>query len=98
MVVGVPGNTPKEAELLIHSLSELQENIVSAMKTIAGCLGAQRGTYNSQIKRMRDISNAATRNAIQVRVQVFPVYLQELFSRSVADIKCLQLAFLKLVE
>lgn len=56
----------KEAALLESNCSALREKLVGCMRDIADCFDTKKNLYLGQLKKIREISNMATRNAIQV--------------------------------
>lgn len=56
---------PKEAELLSNSNSELQRAAWACVKAVSECFDCRKTMYLTQLKKVREQSNMATRNAVQ---------------------------------
>lgn len=56
---------PKEAQMLENSSTELQNAATMCIKAVAECLQSRKTIYLTQLKKIRDTSNMATRNAVQ---------------------------------
>ncbi len=52
--------------LLSRSTQELRDNVLSCLRSVAECLASRKGVYLAQLKKSRDVSNMATRAAVQV--------------------------------
>jgi hypothetical protein len=61
----VPQGVPKEAHILKLQEMELEDGIKSMIKSIAECFDTRKTTYAAQLRKMREISNMSTRQAIQ---------------------------------
>jgi hypothetical protein len=46
---------------------DVQGEVFECMKAVAECFDHRTNIYLGQLKKVRDLSNSATRNAIQVR-------------------------------
>ena len=55
-----------EADLLNKSLDTLRSGIYAMLKAATDCVAAKQKGFLDQLKRMREISNASIRNAMQV--------------------------------
>jgi DNA repair exonuclease SbcCD ATPase subunit len=56
---------PKEAHILENSSTELQSAAAMCIKAVSECLQSRKTIYLTQLKKIRDTSNMATRNAVQ---------------------------------
>ena len=56
---------PKEAELLSTSNNELQRAAWACIKAVSECFDCRKTMYLTQLKKVREQSNMATRNAVQ---------------------------------
>ena len=56
----------KELLLLEKSTTEMRLSAIDCMSSIHSCMQGKKSMYNSQLKKVREISNMATRNALQV--------------------------------
>lgn len=56
---------PKEAELLSNSSNELQRAAWACIKAVSECFDCRKTMYLTQLKKIREQSNMATRNAVQ---------------------------------
>ncbi len=57
---------PREIQLLVIHLDKLRLVIREVLIETNSCLGQQKLAYSDQLKKLRDISNQAIRNAIQL--------------------------------
>lgn len=57
---------PKEAYLLQTSTSKIYENLLESIAAISECFVNRKTIYLKELKKLREVSNQATRNAIQV--------------------------------
>lgn len=74
---------PKEAYLLQTSTSKLYENLLESITAISECFINRKTIYLKELKKLREVSNQATRNAIQVNIYILIFYL---FSNSLYSI------------
>ena len=58
---------PKEVLSVKHYSMDVQGEVFECMKAVAECFDHRTNIYLGQLKKVRDLSNSATRNAIQVR-------------------------------
>ncbi len=58
---------PKEVLSVKHYSMDVQGEVFECMKVVAECFDHRTNIYLGQLKKVRDLSNSATRNAIQVR-------------------------------
>lgn len=65
------GQAAEAAVLLARGVSELREGAAACVKSLAECMESRRGVYLAQLKKSRDISNMATRTAVQVLLLPF---------------------------
>ena len=57
---------PKEAAIVEEYSADLEETFTAMLRALAECVTVRKNTYLSQLRKAREISNMATRNAIQV--------------------------------
>ena len=57
---------PSAAHILNQKFTTLEESVTNLLTSFVGCVGSRSKIYVSQIKRMREVSNTACRNALQV--------------------------------
>ena len=75
-----PGcNIPKETIYLQNHSLDLQLETYLLLKAIVECFDSRTNIYLTQLKKIRDISNQATRNAVQVII-LYTYILVELLS------------------
>lgn len=56
---------PKEAYIVEAHCAELDDSTQSLLGAIAECMGVRNATYLAQLRKLREVGNAATRNAVQ---------------------------------
>lgn len=61
---------PREAVVLQSNIQKLVQESKSAFTVIGHCMGEKSRLYKEQLKKMREISNISTRNALQVIIYV----------------------------
>ena len=59
---------PSEVLILSQKLSTLQESFTNLLTVFVDCVSSRSKIYVKQIQRMREVSNVACRNALQVRL------------------------------
>ena len=57
---------PREAQQLSNSAQELQSAAYQCIKAVSECFDSRKTIYLTQLKKIRETSNMATRNAVQV--------------------------------
>jgi hypothetical protein len=56
---------PSEAHILNQKFSSLEETLTTLLTSFMECISSRSKIYVNQIKRMREVSNTACRNALQ---------------------------------
>lgn len=69
---------PKEAMILENSSTELQNAASMCIKAVSECLQSRKTIYLTQLKKIRETSNMATRNAVQHERSEAAAYMQRL--------------------
>ena len=81
----LPECLPKEGRIVEDHNNELDASLRSMLRAIAECMGNRNATYLAQLKKCRELSNAATRNAVQAERAQSHVSLQRLRAKMDAD-------------
>ena len=62
---------PREAKHLSQGLHAMMKTIRGVLLSVSDCTELSKKTYHDQLRKMRDVSNAATRNAVLVSLSPY---------------------------
>ena len=61
---------PRDARSFVQGFNILMKTTRGALVTIGDCIQTRKKCYHEHLRKMRDISNAATRNAVLVSTNI----------------------------
>ena len=84
---------PREAKHLSQGIHTMMKTIRGTLLSVSDCTELSKKTFHDQLRKMRDVSNAATRNAVlvgyrQIHSSFYIVYVVYFYTLCVFMIYC----------